>query len=109
MGEPRLLLLDEPSLGLSPIIVDEIFEILRRINREKRCAILLVEQNAFKALSVTQYGYIMENGAVVLDDTSERLMENSEVREFYFGIPARDERMSFHEVKHYRRKKRWLS
>ena len=109
MGNPRVLLLDEPSLGLAPLMVDEIFEILTRINQEKRCAILLVEQNAFKALSVTQYGYIMENGAVVLDDTSERLSTNSEVREFYFGLPESGEKKSFREIKHYRRKKRWLS
>jgi len=109
MGEPKVFLLDEPSLGLSPLIVDAIFEIVQRINKEKRCAILLVEQNAYKALSIAHYGYILENGAVVLDDTSERLMNNSEVREFYFGIPEGDEKRSFHDVKHYRRKKRWLS
>lgn len=109
MGEPKLLLLDEPSLGLSPLIVDEILSILQRINREEKCPILLVEQNAFKALSITQSGYIMENGAVVLNDTSEKLMKNSEVREFYFGIPEGEEQVSFRDVKHYRRKKRWLS
>lgn len=109
MGDPKILLLDEPSLGLSPLIVDEIFKILQRINKEQKCAILLVEQNAFKALSVTSYGYILENGAVVLDDTSERLMDNSEVREFYFGIPEGGDKKSFHDIKHYRRKKRWLS
>jgi len=109
MGDPKVLLLDEPSLGLSPIIVDEIFEILQRINKEKKCSILLVEQNAAKALSVASYGYIMENGAVVLDDTSSRLMDNTEVREFYFGMPKGQEKKSFHDVKHYRRKKRWLS
>jgi len=109
MGEPKVLLLDEPSLGLSPLIVDEIFSILQRINKEEKCSILLVEQNAYKALSITQYGYIMENGGVVLDDTSEKLMKNSEVREFYFGIPEGDQRTSFRDVKHYRRKKRWLS
>ncbi|MBT4087114.1 MAG: ABC transporter ATP-binding protein [Deltaproteobacteria bacterium] len=109
MGNPKALLLDEPSLGLSPLIVDEIFEILQRINTEQKCAILLVEQNAFKALSVADYGYILENGAVVLDDTSSKLINNSEVREFYFGIPEGKEKKSFHDVKHYRRKKRWLS
>ncbi|MFH2132526.1 MAG: ABC transporter ATP-binding protein, partial [bacterium] len=109
MGDPKVLLLDEPSLGLSPLIVDAIFKILQRINKEQNCSILLVEQNAFKALSVTDYGYILENGAVVLDDTSSRLMDNTEVREFYFGIPEGQEKKSFHDVKHYRRKKRWLS
>lgn len=109
MGEPKVLLLDEPSLGLAPLVVDEIFEILVRINKEEKCSILLVEQNAYKALSVAEYGYIMENGAVVLDDISARLMDNSEVREFYFGIPEGREQISFHDVKHYRRKKRWLS
>jgi branched-chain amino acid transport system ATP-binding protein len=109
MGDPKVLLLDEPSLGLSPLIVDEIFKILQRINKEQKCSILLVEQNAFKALSIAHYGYIMENGAVVLDDTSSRLMDNTEVREFYFGIPEGQEQRSFHDVKHYRRKKRWLS
>lgn len=108
MAEPKLLLLDEPSLGLAPIMVEEIYQIIRRINDEKKITILLVEQNAKSALSVAERGYIMENGRIVLDDSASRLMNNEDVKEFYLGLNAVGERKSYREVKHYRRRKRWL-
>ncbi len=109
MARPSLIMLDEPSLGLAPLLVAEIFEIIRRINREERVSILLVEQNAFMALGVSEYGYIMENGKIVLDGPSAKLMENEDVKEFYLGMKDDKERRSFAEVKHYKRRKRWLS
>jgi branched-chain amino acid transport system ATP-binding protein len=109
MARPSLIMLDEPSLGLAPLLVTEIFDIIRRINREERVSILLVEQNAFMALAVAEYGYIMENGKIVLDGPSGKLMENEDVKEFYLGMKNEKERRSFAEVKHYKRRKRWLS
>jgi branched-chain amino acid transport system ATP-binding protein len=109
MARPSLIMLDEPSLGLAPLLVSEIFDIIRRINKEEGVSILLVEQNAFMALSVAEYGYIMENGKIVLDGTSRKLMENEDVKEFYLGMKDEKERRSFAEVKHYKRRKRWLS
>ncbi len=108
VARPRLLLLDEPSLGLSPLLVQEIFRIIQRINREEGVSILLVEQNAHMALSVAGYGYIMENGKVVLDGPSERLQQDRDVQEFYLGRHGGGGR-SYREVKHYKRRKRWLS
>ena len=108
MARPRMMLLDEPSLGLAPILVRDIFEIVRRINREEGTTMLLVEQNARLALSIADYGYVMEGGRVVLEGTSEELRSNADVREFYLGL--RDVgRRSYRDVKHYRRRKRWLS
>ena len=109
MARPSLMMLDEPSLGLAPILMSEIFEIIKRINREEKVSILLVEQNALMALAVSEYGYIMENGKIVLDGPSKKLMENEDVKEFYLGIKEGEERKSFAEVKHYKRRKRWLS
>ncbi|MCP4628867.1 MAG: ABC transporter ATP-binding protein [bacterium] len=103
MSRPKLLLLDEPSLGLSPLFVDEIFKIIKRIN-EEGTAILLVEQNAQRALSIAEFGYILENGRIVLADTTKRLMEQEDVKEFYLGI-ARE--VSVKGYKRYKRKKRW--
>ena len=108
VARPRLLLLDEPSLGLSPLLTQEIFRIIQRINREEGVSILLVEQNAHMALSVASYGYIMENGKVVLDGPSERLQQDKDVQEFYLGRRGSG-RSSYREVKHYKRRKRWLS
>jgi branched-chain amino acid transport system ATP-binding protein len=108
MAHPKILLLDEPSLGLSPLLVKEIFEILRRINEEERTAILLVEQNALAALSIAEYGYVMENGRIVLDGTMEKLRDNEDVKEFYFGLSKVGEKKSYRETKHYKRRKRWL-
>jgi len=109
MARPPLLLLDEPSLGLSPLLVREIFAIAQRINREEGTTILLVEQNANIALSIADYGYIMENGRVVLDGPAEKLRENEDVKEFYLGLTEVGTRKSFREIKHYKRRKRWLS
>jgi branched-chain amino acid transport system ATP-binding protein len=109
MSRPKLLMLDEPSLGLAPLVVKQIFEILRRINAEQQAGILLVEQNARIALHFARYGYIMENGRMVLDGPSNRLMENEDVKEFYLGVTSEFEKMSYSDVKHYKRRKRWLS
>jgi len=109
MSHPKLMLLDEASLGLAPMLVQEIFQILRRINQEERLSILLVEQNARAALSLAHYGYVLENGRIVLEDTSAGLRENADVKEFYMGLSAIGDRKSYRDVKHYRRRKRWLS
>ncbi|WP_332688809.1 ABC transporter ATP-binding protein [Bosea sp. (in: a-proteobacteria)] len=108
MGRPRLLMLDEPSLGLAPQIVDTIFDTLITLNRETGLTVLLVEQNAQIALQVSSYGYIIENGRVVLDGAAEALRSNSDVQEFYLGFSS-GERKSMRDVKHYKRRKRWLS
>ena len=109
MARPKLMLLDEPSLGLAPLLVQEIYEITRRINAEQKMAILLVEQNARAALNIADYGYVMENGKVALGGSAERLGDNEDIREFYMGLSAVGSRKSYREVKHYRRRKRWLT
>jgi branched-chain amino acid transport system ATP-binding protein len=109
MAEPQLIMLDEPSLGLAPLLVLEIFSIIKRINAERGTTILLVEQNANHALSVAHFAYIMENGRIVLDGTPQDLMNNADVREFYLGLSDSGTRKSYREVKHYKRRKRWLS
>ncbi len=106
MTEPKLLLLDEPSLGLAPFLVDEIFDIVRRINQEAGVAVLLVEQNAAAALDVAQHAYLMENGRVVMSGTAEVVKSNPDVEEAYLGG---SQRVDYLAVKHYRRRKRWLS
>ncbi len=98
--------MDEPSLGLSPLLVKEIFNIIRNLNEEEKTTILLVEQNANMALNASHYGYIMENGRIVLDGPTEELKENDDVKEFYLGVSS--SKKSFRDVKHYRRRKRWL-
>ncbi len=108
MGRPSLMLLDEPSLGLAPLLVAEIFEVIKRINAEEGTSILLVEQNARAALDVVDYGYVMENGRVVLDGPVEALRENEDIKEFYLGLTSIGERRSYRDVKHYKRRKRWL-
>jgi len=108
MARPRLLLLDEPSLGLAPMLVEEIFGIIRTINEQEGTTILLVEQNARAALSIAEYGYIMENGRIVMDGEAKALLDNPDVQEFYLGMGHGGEKRSFREVKHYRRRKRWL-
>jgi len=108
MGHPKLMLLDEPSLGLAPLLVSEIFEIVRKINSEAGVSILLVEQNARAALDLVDYGYVMENGRVVLDGPAAQLRENEDIKEFYLGLTQLGERKSYREVKHYKRRKRWL-
>lgn len=108
MSHPKLLLLDEPSLGLSPMLVEEIFEIVGRINRDEGAAVLIVEQNAMAALSLAEYGYVMENGRVVLDGPTNKLIDNEDIKEFYLGLSEVGKKKSYREVKHYRRRKRWL-
>ena len=107
MARPKLMLLDEPSLGLAPLLVQEIFEVIKRINGQGT-SILLVEQNARVALDVVDYGYVMENGRVVLDGPVEQLRENEDIKEFYLGLTQVGERKSYRDVKHYKRRKRWL-
>ena len=107
MARPKLILMDEPSMGLSPLLVKEVFGIVRRINEELGVTILLVEQNARAALGVASYGYIMEQGKVVLDGTADALRDNEDVKEFYLG-GAGAERKSFRNLKSFRRRKRWL-
>ncbi|WP_322512716.1 ABC transporter ATP-binding protein [Chloroflexus sp.] len=109
MAHPKLIMLDEPSLGLAPLLVAEIFEIIRRINREQGTTILLVEQNARLALEAAHHAYIMENGRIVLDGSPADLKDNADVREFYLGLNEIGSRKSYREVKHYKRRKRWLS
>ena len=108
MGHPKMMLLDEPSMGLSPLLVKEIFRIIKAIHEEKRSAIMLVEQNAPQALDIADYGYVMENGRIVLDGTQKDLKENEDVKEFYMGLSEVGKKKSYREVKHYRRRKRWL-
>jgi branched-chain amino acid transport system ATP-binding protein len=109
MARPKLMLLDEPSLGLAPLLVQEIYEIIERINTEQKMAILLVEQNARAALGISDYGYVMENGRVVLEGPAEKLKDNEDVQEFYMGLSTVGSKKSYREVKHYRRRKRWLA
>ncbi|MCA8927170.1 MAG: ABC transporter ATP-binding protein, partial [Alphaproteobacteria bacterium] len=107
MARPKLLMLDEPSMGLAPQLVEEIFEIVRSLNRDQGVSFLLAEQNTNMALQYADYGYILENGRVVMDGDAHALAENEDVKEFYLGI-ASGERKSFRDVKFYRRRKRWL-
>ncbi|TAK36924.1 MAG: ABC transporter ATP-binding protein [Chloroflexota bacterium] len=108
MAHPKLMLLDEPSLGLAPLLVQEIYQIVQRINVEERTSILLVEQNAQAALGIANYGYVMENGRVVLDGPAGSLRNNEDVKEFYLGLSKVGERKSYKELKYYKRRKRWL-
>lgn len=108
MAHPRFMLLDEPSLGLAPLLVNSIFEIIKRINRESGVSILLVEQNANVALQTASYAYVMENGRIVLDGPADSLAQNADIKEFYLGLTAVGERKSYRDVKHYKRRKRWL-
>ncbi|MDM0120134.1 ABC transporter ATP-binding protein [Variovorax arabinosiphilus] len=109
VAQPQLILLDEPSLGLSPKLVEDIFTIIARINAERGVSMLLVEQNATVALAVAHRGYIMENGKIVIDGSAERLASDPDVREFYLGVGGSGEARSFRAIKHYKRRKRWLS
>lgn len=109
MGGPRVLALDEPSLGLAPIVIEQIYDVIQRLNHDLGLTVLLVEQNAQRALGIADYGYIVERGRVVLDGPADRLESNDDVREFYLGVSTGAERKSLREVKHYKRRKRWLS
>jgi branched-chain amino acid transport system ATP-binding protein len=108
MARPKMVLLDEPSMGLAPQIVEEIFEIVKTLNEKEGVSFLLAEQNTFMALKYARYGYVLENGRVVMDGEASSLAENEDVKEFYLGI-AEGKRKSFREGKHYRRRKRWLA
>ncbi len=108
MSKPEMILLDEPSMGLAPQLVEEIFEIVKRLNTNEGVSFLLAEQNTNVALKYATYGYILENGRVVLDGDAKALSENEDVKEFYLGV-AGDDRKSFRDVKHYKRRKRWLA
>ena len=109
MAQTRLMMLDEPSLGLSPILVAEIFKILKRLNREQNITMLLVEQNAHLALSIAEHGYVMENGKIVLDDTVDKLKENEDIKMFYLGLTEMGTKRSYRDAKFYKRRKRWLT
>ena len=109
MARPRLMLLDEPSMGLAPMLVQEIFDIVSRLNREAGVAILLAEQNAAMALRFAQHGYVMESGRIVLDGDARTISDNEDIKEFYLGLTGVGQRKSYRDVKHYHRRKRWLS
>lgn len=109
MAQPKIMLLDEPSLGLAPLLVAEIFKIVRSINRKEGVGVLLVEQNTKAALAITDFGYIMENGRTVLDGSAEKLKTNEDVKEFYLGLTQIGQRKSFRDSKFYKRRKRWLA
>src|ERR671919_1577864 len=108
MARPKLLMLDEPSLGLAPRLVAEIFEIIQRLNEELETTVLVVEQNARSALEIASHGFVMENGRIVLDGPAGELAKNPDVMEFYLGLTEAGERRSYRAVKHYKRRKRWL-
>jgi branched-chain amino acid transport system ATP-binding protein len=108
MSGPRVMLLDEPSLGLAPMLVEEIFGIVQRLSREEGLTVLLVEQNATLALAAADHGYVMENGRIVLDGEARALVDNADIKEFYLGLTEVGARRSYRDVKHYRRRKRWL-
>ncbi len=109
MSDPKIMLLDEPSLGLAPLLIERIFETIKRINDVRKTSILLVEQNALAALEIADYCYVMEDGRIVMDGPAEKLKHNEDIKEFYLGLSAVGTRKSYKEVKHYRRRKRWLS
>ena len=108
MSAPKMLMLDEPSLGLAPLLVKEIFENIERINKEMDTTLLIVEQNAKIALEVSNYAYIMETGKIVLEGPSDELKNNPDVKEFYMGVTQGGGRKSFKDVKSYKRRKRWM-
>ncbi len=109
MTSPKLMLLDEPSMGLAPMLIREIFNIITRLHEQEGISILLVEQNAKLALNVAPHAYVMETGRIVMDDSSEKLIENPDIKDFYLGLTDLGERKSFRDVKHYKRRKRWLA
>jgi branched-chain amino acid transport system ATP-binding protein len=109
MARPKLILLDEPSMGLAPMLVAEIFDIVSRLNQEEGVAVLLAEQNATIALKYASHGYVMENGRIVLDGDAKTISENEDIKEFYLGLSGVGQRKNYRDVKHYRRRKRWLS
>jgi branched-chain amino acid transport system ATP-binding protein len=109
MTLPKLILLDEPSMGLAPLLIHEIFNIITMLNKEEKISMLLVEQNAKLALNVAPHAYVMENGRIVMDDSADKLRENPDIKDFYLGMTDLGGRKSFRDVKHYKRRKRWLA
>jgi branched-chain amino acid transport system ATP-binding protein len=109
MKQPKMMLFDEPSLGLAPILVNEIFGIIKTIRREQQTSLLIVEQSAVAALSAADYAYVMENGRIVMDGDAEKLLENEDIKEFYLGMSSGGKKKNFRAVKHYKRRKRWMS
>lgn len=108
LAQPKVLILDEPSMGLAPMLVEQLFEVIGRINREEGMTVLLVEQNARAAIRQCDYGYVMDGGRIVLHGTRAQLEQNQDVQEFYLGLSLAEGRRNFRDVKHYRRRKRWL-
>lgn len=108
MSQPEIMLIDEASLGLSPLMAQSLFSAIVNINREEHIAMLVVEQNVLSALKIAEFGYVMENGRVVLDGPTAKLHDNPDIKEFYLGLSKKDEKKSYRAVKHYRRRKRWL-
>ncbi|HEY1797439.1 MAG TPA: ABC transporter ATP-binding protein [Stellaceae bacterium] len=109
MSDPKVILLDEPSLGLAPLIIEEIFTVIRKLKDEQKLTVVLVEQNATLALAIADHGYVMESGRIVLEGPAETLRQNSDIKEFYLGLNEAGTRKSYRDTKHYRRRKRWLS
>lgn len=109
MKQPKMILFDEPSLGLAPILVQEIFEIIRSIRSEQGTSILIVEQSAVATLTVADYAYVMENGRIVMDGSSEKMLANEDIKEFYLGMSSAGKKKNFREIKHYKRRKRWMA
>jgi branched-chain amino acid transport system ATP-binding protein len=109
MAQPKLMLLDEPSMGLAPLLIKEIFDIIIRLNKQEGIPILLVEQNVKLALTIATYAYVLENGRLVMHGTSEKLRENPDIRDFYLGLSDIGERKNFRQIKHYKRRKRWIT
>ncbi|MBI5302938.1 MAG: ABC transporter ATP-binding protein [Chloroflexi bacterium] len=109
MTNPKLMLLDEPSMGLAPLLIKEIFTIITRLNQDERLPILLVEQNVKLALTVAGYGYVLEGGRIVMDGAADTLRDNPDIKEFYLGLTDLGTRKNFREIKHYKRRKRWLT
>jgi branched-chain amino acid transport system ATP-binding protein len=109
MSHPKIMLLDEPSLGLAPYLIELIFKIIKELHERENLSFLLVEQNALAALDAAEYAYVMENGRIVLDGPSEKLIDNEDIREFYFGLSEVGEKKNYRDVKHYKRRKRWLA
>jgi branched-chain amino acid transport system ATP-binding protein len=109
MADPKLMLLDEPSLGLAPLVVQEIYEIIKKINTDHSVSMLIVEQNVRAALGISNYGYVIENGRIVLNGPADMLLDNEDIKEFYMGLSASGMQKNYREIKHYRRRKRWLS
>ena len=109
MSKPKFLMLDEPSLGLAPLIVEEIFTIIRKLKEERNLTVLIVEQNAAVVLDIADHGYVMESGRIVLEGPAADLRRNSDIKEFYLGLNEIGARKSYRDVKHYKRRKRWLS